>query len=285
VSILLLGANGQLSRDLLRALTGQKVTALSHSELELCDYAAVRERLNQIKPRHVINTAAFHRVDECEEQVSKAFEVNAYAVRHLAQVCSSIDAILVHVSTDYVFGSSKHSPLSEEARPEPLNVYGVSKLAGEFFVRQSCAKHFIVRSSGLYGVAGASGKGGNFVETMIKLAKENKKIRVVNDQFLSPTYTQDLAEKLCELIQTENYGLYHITNAGQCSWFEFAGKIFSLLRLTPDFAPTTTAAYGAKVQRPAYSVLRNEKLSSLGLKPMRAWPEALQAYLREKKHL
>jgi dTDP-4-dehydrorhamnose reductase len=186
------------------------------------------------------------------------------------------------MSTDYVFGGEKRAPYTEDDAPNPLNVYGVSKLAGEYFVRALCPKHFIVRTSGLYGVAGSSGKGGNFVETMIRLAKEGKPIRVVTDQVLTPTYTRDLAHKIKELLQTEAYGVYHITNSGQCSWYEFAAKIFELLSLKPDFGPTTSAEFGAKAKRPAYSVLAHGRLAQLGLDDLRSWPEALAAYLEEK---
>ena len=170
----------------------------------------------------------------------------------------------------------------ENDLPNPLNVYGVSKLAGEHFVRSLCERHFIVRTSGLYGVAGSSGKGGNFVETMICMAKENRPIRVVNDQVLTPTYTRDLAQKILELIQTDAYGLYHITNSGKCSWYEFARRIFGLLGLNPNLKPTSTKAYGARAQRPAYSVLSNEKFNSLGYERLRPWWEALEAYLKER---
>jgi len=245
----------------------------------------VRRMLTEVMPDVVINTAAFHRVDDCEDQPEKAFKVNTYAMRNLAQICLDLDCALVHISTDYVFGGEKRTPYTEDDAPNPLNVYGVSKLAGEYFVRNICPKHFIIRTSGLYGVAGSSGKGGNFIETMIRLAKEHKPIRVVNDQVLTPTYTKDLAPKIKELLQTEAYGLYHITNSGQCSWYEFAGKIFELLDLKPDFSPTTTDEFRAKARRPAYSVLAHNKLKRLGLDDLRPWPQALKAYLEEKGHL
>ena len=230
----------------------------------------------------MINTAAFNRVEDCETEVEKAFGVNAFAERNLAQICAELDCVLVHISTDYVFGEEKRTPYTEEDAPNPLSVYGVSKLVGEYFVRSLCPKDFVVRTSGLYGMAGSSGKGGNFVETMIRLAKENKPIRVVNDQVLTPTYTKDVAQKIKELLQTGVYGLYHITNNGQCSWYEFASKIFKLLGLKPDFGPTTTAAYRAKARRPPYSVLAHNKLKQLGLDDLRPWPQALTAYLKEK---
>lgn len=278
----ILGAGGQLAYDLQRAMADWDLVPLRHADADICDYPQVRQVLAELEPQIVINTAAFVRVDDCEDQVEKAFQVNTYAVRHLAQVCSELDCVLVHISTDYVFGGEKRYPYTEDDPPNPLNVYGVSKLAGEYFVRNLCPKHFVVRSSGLYGVAGSSGKGGNFVETMIRMARRGKSIRVVDDQVLAPTYTKDLAEKMKELVQTDAYGLYHITNKGQCSWFEFTVKVFELSGLEPNLAPTTTADSGAKARRPAYSVLRNAAIERVGAHKMRSWPDALIAYLRQE---
>ena len=216
--------------------------------------------------------------------MQKAFEVNAFAVRRLAEICSHLKCVFVHVSTDYVFGGEKCSPYSEEDLPNPQNVYGASKLAGEYLVKSICSKYFVVRTSGLYGAAGSGGKGGNFVESMVRLAKENRSIRVVSDQIVSPTYSRDLALTIKGLLQTDDYGIYHATNGGQCSWYEFAAKIFELLHLEPNFNGTTASAYGAKARRPAYSVLANAKLKSIGIDNLRFWPEALEDYLVEKKH-
>ncbi|MEM1867999.1 MAG: dTDP-4-dehydrorhamnose reductase [Thermosphaera sp.] len=278
----MIGANGQLGTDLVKVLNNWDLVPLTHAELDICDFVRARKVLTELRPDVVINTAAFNRVDDAEAQPEKAFWVNTYAVRNLAQVCADLDCTLMHISTDYVFGGEKRTPYTEDDPPNPLNVYGVSKLAGEYFVRNICPKHFIVRTSGLYGVAGSSGKGGNFVETMVRLAKEGKPIRVVTDQVLTPTYTKDLAQKIKELLTTEAYGLYHITNSGQCSWYEFARRIFELLGIKPDFGPTTSAEFRAKARRPAYSVLAHERLKELGLDDLRPWPEALKAYLEEK---
>ncbi|HXH07154.1 MAG TPA: dTDP-4-dehydrorhamnose reductase [Vicinamibacterales bacterium] len=283
--IVVIGASGQLGTDLMRSLGREEAIPLTHRDLDVCDHTAARAALERSKPTVVINTAAYHRVDECEENVERSFRVNAYAVRALAEICRELDAVLVHLSTDYVFGGERRLPYGEEDRPMPLNVYGVSKLAGEHLLQAAWHRHFIVRSSGLYGTAGASGKGGNFVETMLRLAREGKPIRVVDDQVLTPTFTKDLARKIRELISTEAYGLYHVTNEGECSWYEFARTIFELLGLTPDLAPTTTAAFGARARRPSYSVLRHGRLRALGLDDLRPWRDALQEYLREKGYL
>lgn len=284
MKVAVLGARGQLGHDLIRAMAEWECVPLTHADIDVCDFIATRKVLTDVKPDIVINTAAFHRVDDCEEQPEKSFLVNTYAVRHLAQLCAELDCGLAHLSTDYVFGGEKVTPYTEDDAPNPLSVYGVSKLAGEYFVRNLCPKHFVIRTSGLYGVAGASGKGGNFVETMIRMAREGRPIRVVDDQVLTPTYTQDLAQAIDQLVRTDAYGLYHITSSGQCSWYEFAARIFELLGLTPDFGPATTAAYGAKARRPAYSALAHHKLKQRGFDDLRPWPEALEAYLREKEH-
>jgi dTDP-4-dehydrorhamnose reductase len=240
--------------------------------------------LSGIKADVVINTAAFNRVDDCEDDPAHAFSVNSFGPRNLAQACAEWDCALMHISTDYVFGGEKSKPYTEDDSPNPLSVYGASKLAGEYFVRNICRKHFVVRTCGLYGSAGSRGKSGNFVETMIRLAREGKPVRVVDDQILTPTSTQDLSEKLKELVQTQAYGLYHITNHGQCSWYEFAAEIFGLLALKPDFGRTTTKEFGAKARRPPYSVLASTKLESLGLTELPRWEDALERYLLEKGH-
>lgn len=280
----MIGANGQLGTDVVEVLRDWDLIPLTHRDLELCDVVDTRKVLSEADPQLVINTAAFNRVDDSEDEPSKAFQVNTYAVRNLAQLCAELDCRLLHVSTDYVFGGEKGTPYTEDDAPNPLNVYGVSKLAGEYFVRNLCPKHFVIRTSGLYGLAGSNGKGGNFVETMIRLAHEGRPIRVVDDQVLTPTYTKDLAQALEQLVRTDAYGLYHITSSGQCSWYEFAARIFELLGLAPDFGPATTAAYGAKARRPAYSVLAHHKLKQLGFDDLRLWPEALETYLKEKGH-
>ncbi len=283
--VAVIGAKGQLGHDVVRALSDHTLFPLTRSELDIRDFEDTHKVLGDIRPDFVINTAALTRVDDCEDEVSEAFGVNAFGPRHLAQICAAFDCLLVHISTDYVFGGEKRTPYVEDDAPNPLSAYGVSKLAGEYFVRTICPKHLVVRTSGLYGVAGSSGKRGNFVETMIRLAQQGKSIRVVNDQVLTPTYTRDVAEKIAELSRTDAYGIYHLTNDGHCSWYEFAARLFALLGLHPDFAPTTTAEFGAKARRPAYSVLAQDRWRELRLGALRPWPAALAAYCQEKGYL
>lgn len=288
MKVAVVGASGQLGSDLVRVFreaAKYEVVPLLHAQIEITDPESVERVLADVHPDVVISCAAFHRVDECEDRPDEAFCVNAHGALHVAGACSRLGALCVHISTDYVFEGEKRTPYAEDDTAIPVSIYGVSKLAGEHLVGTVCPRHFVVRTSGLYGVAGSSGKGGNFVETMIRLAKEGKPIRVVNDQVLTPTYTKDLAQKMHELLENDVYGVYHITNAGSCSWYEFAGKVFELLDMKPDFGPTTTAAYRLKARRPAYSVLAHNMLNDLRIKDLRPWTEALEAYLKEKGYL
>jgi len=288
VRVAILGGMGQLGTDLVRVLRQAKsyqVFPLSHAEVECTEPDSVQRVLSEIRSDIVVNCAAFVHVDECEDWPEKALRVNALGALHVARACAELNSLCVYVSSDYVFDGEQGEPYTEEDTPHPLNVYGTSKLAGEYFVRSLCSKHLVLRTSGLYGVTGSNGKGGNFVETMIRLAKEREPIRVVNNQVLTPTYTKDLAATIKELLQTKAYGLYHVTNSGQCSWYDFAAKIFELLGLKPDFAQTTAAAFGSKAHRPPYSVLAHDGLKRLGLVDPRPWNEALKAYLQEKGYL
>jgi dTDP-4-dehydrorhamnose reductase len=286
-TVAVIGANGQLGTDLCAALKERadvRLVEVTEDMLNVCDHAQTRKLFTELRPDAIINTAAYHKVDEMEDNVALAFEVNVTAVRHLALLCRELDCAFMHMSTDYVFGGdrARTTPYTEQDAPYPETIYGVSKLAGEYLARHHCPKHFVVRSSGLYGLAGAMGKGGNFVETMIRLAREGKTLRVVGDQCLTPTFTHDLARKMVELLFTTHYGLYHITSGSNCTWFEFAAKIFELTGLTPPLAPQSTAESGAKATRPGYSVLAHRALEKVGLKPLRPWPEALHDYLRMK---
>lgn len=285
MKIMIIGAGGQLGSELINILQDDTLIPLTHLDIEMTDPQQVNDILSSNLPDIVINTTAYHRVDDCEDHIEKSFAVNAYAVRALAKICSELDITLVHFSTDYVFGGEKKTPYKEDDLPNPLSVYAVSKLAGEYFVRNICRRHFVIRTCGLYGAKGISGKGGNFVELMIRSAKENKPIKVVEDQIVTPTYAKELAAKVSQLIRRGRYGLYHATNNGECSWYEFAKTIFMLTGIDADISPVTAAAYGAKARRPAYSVLENRKMKQLGLDDMRPWEEALREYLAEKGYL
>ena len=283
MKILLIGANGQLGTDLRKVLDKENLLALTHQDIEITDCLQVKAVFAQFQPRIVIDTAAYHKLDECQKNPDKAFQVNAVGTRNVALVCKEMGIKMVFISTDYVFDGEKTKPYLESDTPNPLNVYGVSKLAGELFVRNILKEYFIVRTSGLFGVAGSSGKGGNFIELMLKLAQEKKEIRVVDDLIFSPTYTLDLACKIYELIKTEKFGIYHIINKGECSWYQFAKKIFQISNLHPNLKRTTTEEFGVFSTRPKYSVLKSHHLGKISLCLLRSWEEALEAYLEERR--
>jgi len=286
MKILLIGANGQLGTDIQKIIDKSELIPLTISDIDVTDKDSVSANINKYKPNVVINTSAYHRVDDCEYHQDNAFAVNAIGVKNLCLACREIDAALVHISTDYVFDGKKGKPYVETDRPNPGTVYGASKLAGEEYIRTDLKKYFLIRTCGLYGVAGCLGKGGgNFVETMLDLAKQKPVIRVVGDQIVSPTYTLDLAHKIGQLIRTQHYGLYHIANKGECSWYEFAKKIFKLTSTKVNLERATTAEFQSKATRPAYSVLDNYNLRKLGLDDLRTWDKALEAYLEEKKYI
>jgi dTDP-4-dehydrorhamnose reductase len=282
VKYLVLGSGGQLGRDLCALLPD--AVAATRQDADLSRPGEVRAALERIRPDVVVNCAAYNFVDRAEDEPTAAFAVNAWGVRELAAACRDLSCVLVHFSSDYIFGldETRQTPYAEEDAPGPLSVYGLSKLAGEYFVRALCPRHFVVRTCGLYGIWGSGGKGGNFVETMLRLAGQGKPLRVVGDQVCTPTSTADLAAALMALLATKAHGLYHLTSGGQCSWYEFAHTIFELVGVRADLTAITSAEYGAKARRPRYSVLDNGKWRRLGQPSLRAWPEALEDYLRRR---
>ncbi len=279
--IAIIGANGQLGTDLMRVMADQGPVGLTRDDVDVTILESVREALGRRRPEIVINATAFNQVDLCESDPEKGFLVNAIGTHHLAETCRELGAVLVHFSTDYVFDGARSTPYCEGDLPIPISAYGVSKLAGEHVVRYLLERYFIIRTSGLYGKSGSRGKGGNFVEWMLKAGREGRPVRVVNDQTLGPTYTRDLAEKVKAVILRGEYGLYHITNQGACSWCEFAQKIFQIAGIRADVTPTTSLEYGAKARRPAWSVLENGMLRGAGLGALRTWDEALKSYLED----
>lgn len=278
--ILIVGARGQLATSLQRVLPAEELTALGREQLDISDAPRVRETVRALLPAVIINTAAVRRPDVCEDDPERTFAVNAFGPRNLALACADVDAALVQVSTDNVFDGSKTSPYLEEDPTNPITVYGMSKLAGEFFVRTLLQKYYIVRTAGLFGEGRALGPATNFVLTMLRQARESQETRVVTDQFISPTYTIDLAEKIAWLITTEAYGLYHIANAGGCSWYEFTRAIFKKAGVTANLLPTTTEALNLRARRLRNAVLSNGALRRLASDDLRPWEDALDRYLR-----
>jgi len=283
MKMVLIGANGQLGSDLLRVFqaAGDTVLPVTHAQMDVCSEHSISEILSQTKPDVVLNTAAFHKVEECETKPALAFQVNGTAAMNLALACRRSGAVLVHFSTDYVFDGEKSAPYKETDLPAPLNVYGASKVAGEHLIASNTDRYFLIRTCGLYGIAGSSGKGGNFVENMLRKAAAGDSIRVVEDQTLTPTYTVDLAEATRRLILTGAFGLYHLSSEGQCSWYDFTRYIFEYAGVNAQLSAVKTSDFPSPVKRPQYSVLSKTKLRTLGLS-IPSWKDALPRYLQER---
>jgi len=286
MKIAIIGADGQLGSDLLKVIPKEFVVPLTIKDIDITSESSCLNTLSKISADSVVNTAAYHRVDDCEENDVEAYKVNSHGAKNLALACRKTNSSLLHISTDYVFDGDKMAPYTESDIPNPKTAYGISKLAGEEFVRYLWPKHFVVRTSGLYGVAGCLGKGGgNFVENMIKKGKQGDDIKVVSDEIITPTYTLHLAKNIYELLKTEHYGLYHITNNGECSWWEYSVKIFELLDMKVEVKKTVASEFKAKAHRPKYSVLENSNLKKIGLDLMPDWKDSLKDYLAEKGYL
>ncbi len=281
--IVVLGSRGQLGRDLVPRLPGD-VLPLTRTEIDLAQPQALVERLADLKPGIVINCAAYNLVDKAEIEPDLAWRVNAIGVRDLASATQTIGARFVHFSTDYVFGlnSERKTPLCEETLPGPVSVYGASKLAGEQLALAANPRTLVVRTCGLYGVWGSGGKGGNFVETMLRVAGQGKPLKVVDDQHCTPTSTVDLAEATVQLLATGASGRFHITNAGATTWYQLAREIFHQAQLSVDLTPISSAEFNAPARRPAYSVLDCRKLASCGI-TLPTWNDALGKYLAERQ--
>jgi dTDP-4-dehydrorhamnose reductase len=284
MKIVIIGSTGQLGTDLVKTLgTVHEVIGFTHNNIEVADYNSCLI-LKQHQPDMVINTAAFHKTDMCEEQPLKTFSVNALGARNLAMITNEIDATTIFISTDYVFDGSKKESYTEDDVPAPINTYGISKLAAEHFTRQN-PKHYIIRIASLFGKAGASGKGENFVEKMITKAKKNEPITVIDDMWMSPTYTKDVSSIIKEIAEKQlPYGIYHATNKGYCSWFQFAEQIFQFTDLKPSLSPIKTEQITTKAKRPRFSALKSIKMPQYGIE-MPTWKQALRKYLIEKGHI
>jgi dTDP-4-dehydrorhamnose reductase len=282
--VAVIGANGQLGTDACEAFRagGHEVVPLTHAEVEVADPASVSGALLRAAPECVVNTAAMHHVERCEQDPGAALAVNALGARNLALAARDRGFALLHVSTDYVFGGERTTPYTERDCPAPLNAYGVSKLAGEHFVRALAPRHAVVRSGALFGRAPCRAKDGpNFVRRMLGLAREAGEVTVVADEVVTPTYTLDLARQLVVIAEAGCCGVVHATADGHCSWYEFAAAIFELARVPARLRAAEPGAFPARARRPAYSVLANERLAREGLDVMPGWRSGLSRYLRE----
>ncbi len=280
MKIALIGADGQLGTELLGTLSGHEVVPLVFPAFDVTKPETARAVLAGMKPEAIVNTAAFHRVDECEDKAETAFRVNAFAVRDLALLAGELGATLIHFSTDYVFDGRKTEPYLEDDPPFPLSVYGASKLAGEFFIRALCPNHVVIRTCGLYGPAGCREKGVNFVEAMLRAAERGGPVRVVDDQWVTPTSAAELAACIADLLARRAFGLFHLTNEGRCTWYQFARAVFDLAGRTVDLRPIDSATLAARARRPAFSVLENGRAKAIGLRGFSDWRDALRDYLR-----
>lgn len=278
--ILLTGHLGQLATDFKPRLLCHDLHLTDFEDLDLSDGEKVRAHVAEIRPELILNCAAYNRVDEAEDRPDAAFSANAYGPRNLALAAGECGATLVHFSTDYVFDGPGRVPYVESDRPCPRSVYGMSKLTGELMVQATWAKHFIFRVCGLYGYTGSRDKGSNFVETMLALGAQGKPLKVVDDQILTPTSTVDIVEAVLPVIQTERYGLYHLTAAGSCSWYEFARAIFEEAGVSVDVSPVDSSFYRTKAPRPGYSVLDNQALRDAGFAELPPWRDGLRRYIQ-----
>ena len=276
--ILVTGAAGMLGHALVPLLqVDHEVVGLTRSACDLSDEDAVREAFQSQKPDLVFHLAAFTNVDGCELDPQKAIAGNEVATLNVARAAKGVGAAVLYISTDYVFDGRATRPYSEDAPTHPLSVYGKTKLRGERHIQEILDRYFIVRTSWLYGPHGK-----NFVSTVLRLAGERTELRIVNDQRGAPTYTRHLAQKLADLAATREYGVYHVTAEGNCTWFEFARKIVELSGLQGiQVTPISSAEFGRPAPRPAYSVLATQRLKSLGIGLLPHWQAGLESYLAE----
>jgi dTDP-4-dehydrorhamnose reductase len=273
VRVLLAGAGGQLGLELAGILPERdhEVVALDRQGLDVADAGAVESALDEHSPEIVVNAAAYTNVDGCEEATDLAYSVNALGPRNLAQACERLGCEILHVSTNYVFDGRGERPYEPFDTPKPISAYGRTKLAGEEHVMRLTNRWYVVRSAGVYG------RGHNFVRTMLRVAGERDSLKVKDDEFISPTYARDLAEGIAGIIEEGRYGLYHLTNAGSCSWYEFTREIFRLAGVETEIVPVPGTEYPLPAARPANGVL-----SSLGGPQLRHWSEALADYLQQE---
>jgi len=277
IRIAVTGAGGQLGQQLIRLQEeGVEWIGWTRRDLDIADAERCRRKLAEVRPDAVIHAAAYTAVDQAESDPEAARLVNAIGTRHMAEAAEAAGAKFCYVSTDYVFDGRATSPYTEEAPPNPQTVYGRTKREGEQYALEKCSRSFVVRTSWVYGRYGP-----NFVATMLRLGRTQTELKVVDDQVGSPTYTFDLARFLVALVRTKHYGLYHASNSGSCSWYEFAKAIFELAGIPAQVLPCTTAEFPRPAPRPAYSVLGHQRLLQAGFPPMRHWRAALADFLQE----
>ena len=278
------GSGGQLGVELLRDLRerGYEVTGFERAHLDITDPAKVEQALAAIDPKFVYNAAAYNQVDVAETEPAAAYSVNALAVRNLALACRQVDAKLIHFSTDYVFDGMLGRAYVETDHTHPLGAYAVSKLAGELYAQAYLSDPLILRTSGVFGPAGRHTNRGNFLELMLRLAREHKPIRVVEDYFASPTYAPLLASRSIDLAEASHSGVFHLGGGTAISWFGYAELIFEAAGMSPSLTPTDAREYRTVARRPQYSALQNKRMAEVGITPMPPLADAIRAYLEKR---
>lgn len=284
MKIVVVGGTGQLGREVVAAASeaGLNVVPLGHTEIEVTNPDSVADTVRRLSPDAVVNCAAYVRVDDCEDRPEDAFRVNAIGALHVARAAAAAGALCVYISTDYVFDGEKPEPYSEGDAPRPINVYGVSKLAGEYLTRQDCPRSLIVRLASLFGKGGARGKAGNFVDTILQKAAAGEPVRVVNDIRISPTFSRDAARALLHLLRRGATGIVHLTNRGVTTWYELAQHVLQLAGSRVAIEPVPSDAFPTRARRPKNSALCTRRSGGF-TSELRPWEDALREYLREEQ--
>ena len=275
-NILVTGSTGQLGSDVVKELLKRGYSTLSpnRSEFNLCSEDSIRNYILNSNCEAIVHCAAYTQVDKAEDEKDLCIKINATATKHIAKCAKILDIPMIYISTDYVFDGTKDGKYTENDETNPINIYGESKLAGEKYVQEILDKYYIVRTSWVFNINGK-----NFIETMLRLSKANNQLSIVNDQIGSPTYTKDLSRLLVDMLETSKYGLYHATNEGYCSWYEFANTIFKLANINIDIKAINSNEYASRAKRPMNSKLSKDKLIEYGFKPLPHWEDSLKDYL------
>ena len=281
-NILVTGSTGQLGSDVVKELLKRGYSTLSpnRSELNLCSEDNIRNYILNSNCEAIVHCAAYTQVDKAEDEKDLCIKINATATKHIVKCAKILDIPMIYISTDYLFDGTKDGEYTENDETNPINIYGESKLAGEKYVQEILDKYYIVRTSWVFNINGK-----NFIETMLRLSKANNQLSIVNDQIGSPTYTKDLSRLLVDMLETSKYGLYHATNEGYCSWYEFANTIFKLANINIDIKAINSNEYASRAKRPMNSKLSKDKLIEYGFKPLPHWEDALKDYLIRRRDL
>lgn len=276
MKVLVTGAKGQLGYDVVERLKELNIEhiGVDRDDFDLTNEKETKEYIMNYKPDVVIHCAAYTAVDKAEDERDLCYAINVLGTKYIVEACKELDAKMVYISTDYVFNGEKEEPYEVTDTPNPVNYYGYTKYLGEEEVKNNLEKYFIVRISWVFGK-----NGNNFVKTMLRLGQERKEIKVVCDQVGSPTYTYDLTRLLCDMIQTDKYGIYHATNEGYCSWYDFACEIFKVAGMDVKVIPITSEEYPTRAKRPINSRLNKSDLYNKGFIQLNNWKEATRDYL------